>query len=288
MRVYSNPEFSEELEYHNEDNPDRDLIRTYLDSLPKALTEERQKKLFSLLQNWDNSVKNELIEWNLRFVVFIAKNFLHTNLPFVDLIQEWNIWLIEAVEKFNPYKWYKFTTYAKWWVRRYIIRFIQNNLRTVRISIPTQEFNNRINKIIRSEGISDTKEIAEKLNEDESTIIEYMTYMNQESISIDTPLSDSWNFCILDTLEDKTNIPIQETLELKNLVEKLFWNLSDRQIAVTKLIHLKDIPLREASKILWIWRWAVEKRKDSAIKKMQTYVRINHLKESDLSPYCHD
>jgi RNA polymerase primary sigma factor len=196
-----------------------DAIKIYLRDIQRTplLTAETEMECARQIENGDKAARNKMIESNLRLVVKIAKRYINRGLPFLDLIEEGNLGLIKAVERFSLAKECRFSTYATWWIRQAIERALVNQSRTIRLPVHVSDDINRMLKFTRS--LSQTlqrepsvHEIAEAMKAKVPYVRRLMTLLRR-TCSIETPIGDGNDYFLIDTIEDTSMVSPGELLE---------------------------------------------------------------------------
>ena len=233
------------------DNQYKDYIKLYFNDISRIplLTYDEEREIARRIKKWDEEAKKKLIESNLRLVISIAKRFFGSRLTFSDLIQEWNIWLIKAIEKFDPDKEFKFSTYATWWIKQSITKAIADMSKHVRIPVHLIDEMNSYNKAYQllfqklwREPTS--KEIWQKLGFPIKKIKkpEEVIFWN---VSLDREVWDEWRDTLADLLEDSNTLrpdQIAERTALRNNLDAILWMLDDREAKIVKMRYGIDWP----------------------------------------------
>ena len=269
-----------------------DPVRMYLKEIGKVslLSADEEIELAKRMEKGDEAAKKRLAEANLRLVVSIAKRYVGRGMLFLDLIQEGNLGLIKAVEKFDYRKGYKFSTYATWWIRQAITRAIADQARTIRIPVHMVE---TINKLIRVSrqllqelGREPTpEEIAEEMDMPVDRVREILK-ISQEPVSLETPIGEEEDSHLGDFIQDD-NVPVPAdaaafTLLKEQLVEVLS-TLTDREQKVLRLRFGLDDgrarTLEEVGKEFNVTRGRIRQIEAKALRKLRHPSRSRKLKD---------
>ena len=208
--VEEEPDSSQDKSYAaDEEQSTADAIKLYLKEIQKSklLTAQDERELAGLIAQGNDAARERMIESNLRLVVKIAKRYMNRGLPFLDLIEEGNMGLIKAVEKFKVSKGCRFSTYATWWIRQSIERALVNQSRTIRLPVHVADDINKLVKISRElvqqlKRDPEAEEIAEAMGTDVSNVRRMMVLV-KKTYSIEHPMGDNDDYSLIDTIEDK-------------------------------------------------------------------------------------
>lgn len=269
-----------------------DPVRMYLKEIGKVplLSAEEEIELAQKMEQGDEEAKKKLAEANLRLVVSIAKRYVGRGMLFLDLIQEGNLGLIKAVEKFDYRKGYKFSTYATWWIRQAITRAIADQARTIRIPVHMVE---TINKLIRVSrqllqelGREPTpEEIAEEMNMPVDRVREILK-ISQEPVSLETPIGEEEDSHLGDFIQDD-NVPVPADAAaftlLREQLNEVLDTLTEREQKVLKLRFGLDDgrarTLEEVGREFNVTRERIRQIEAKALRKLRHPSRSRKLKD---------
>ena len=269
-----------------------DPVRMYLKEIGKIslLSLDEELALSKRVEEGDEEAKRLLAESNLRLVVSIAKRYVGRNLSFLDLIQEGNIGLMKAVDKFDASKGYKFSTYATWWIRQAITRAIADQAKTIRVPVHMVETINKLKRIQRQMTLELNREpteaeLAKKMNTTEEKVREIFK-ISQDPLSLETPIGEEDDSHLGDFLKDESSMSPEEYAineVLKDEIEEVLCTLTPREEEVLKLrFGLKGgtcHTLEEVGNMFGVTRERIRQIEAKALRKLRHPSRSRKLKD---------
>ena len=271
-----------------------DPVRMYLKEIGKVplLTAAQEVSLARRIEHHDMAAKRKLIEANLRLVVSIAKRYSWSGMPFLDLIQEGNLGLIRAVEKFDYRRGYKFSTYATWWIRQAISRAAADQARTIRIPVHMVEQINKLTRVQRDLqsrlGREPTaEEIAAQMSTTPQKVREILK-ISQEPVSLETPVGDEDNSQLSDFIEDEEAVtPVEAVNEViqRELIDKVLKTLTHREREIIELRFgfndERPRTLEEVGQKLGVTRERIRQIEAKTLIKLHSFRDVQRLRDVD-------
>ena len=268
-----------------------DSIRMYLSEIGRVelLSSEEEIELGKRIKAWDQEARKKLAAANLRLVVSIAKKYMWRWLWLLDLIQEWNVGLFRAVDKFDPTKWFKFSTYATWWIRQWVTRAIADQSRTIRVPVHMVETINKFTHTYRRLTQELTREplieeLAVELEMEEKKVRQIMR-ISQDILSLDAPVGSEEDTTLWDFIEDdKTPTPdneINNVLLKENLYQMLdFLTPRERKIIIMRfgLDWWDQYTLEEVWKEFGVTRERIRQIEAKTLEKLRDHPNADKIK----------
>lgn len=281
--------------FASDSDAEMDATRLYLNEIgfSPLLTAEEEVHFARLAQRGDDSARKRMIESNLRLVVKIARRYLNRGMPLLDLIEEGNLGLIRAVDKFDPELGFRFSTYATWWIRQTIERAIMNQTRTIRLPIHVVK---EINVYLRA-----ARQLAQKLDHEPSaeeianildkpiSEVKRMLGLNERIASVDTPIGKDEDKSLLDSIPDEQNQDPSDLLideDLYNNLELWLEQLNDKQREVVErrfgLHGYEKATLEEVGNEIGVTRERVRQIQMDALRRLREIMRKQGITEDIL------
>src|SRR3990172_8617676 len=280
-----------------ENNTELDVIRSYLNEISQTslLTFEEEQHLAARVEKGDEKARDHMIEANLRLVVNIGKRYLNRGLPLADIIEEGNLGLMRAVEKFDYTKGFRFSTYASWWIRQSIERAVINQTKTIRLPVHVAEHINRFlstsEMLIQELGREPSlKEIADKMNIP-SEDVEDLKKLIRRTYSLETPVGDKEANILMDVIADNTIMsPSQfaEGISMREEIDKWLKLLRDKEREVISLrfglegqeaMTLEEIGNRPE---FGLTRERIRQIESSALSKLRSIIAKRSIKKDEI------
>jgi len=272
------------VENMTQTNKNDSPVRRYFDEVEAGplLSREEEKELAKRIEQGDEEAREKLASANLRLVISIAKKYRGYGLPFLDIIQEGNIGLMKAIDKFDWRKGYKFSTYATWWIRQAITRALADQSRTIRLPVHVTEQLQKINKItkafVRNHGREPTlDELAKKLKAPKERLSKLLEN-TQDSVSIQTPVGEDKDGELGDFIEDAEIPSPPDTvihINLREQIEDAFKDLSEKETQVLKmrfgLSNERESTLEEVGKKFNVTRERIRQIESRALQKLKSH-----------------
>jgi RNA polymerase primary sigma factor len=264
-----------------------EALKTYLKEIRNIPLLDRSEEitLSKRIHKGDQRARKAMIRANLRLVIGVAKRYIYLGIPLLDLIEEGNLGLMKAVDKFNPRKGFRFSTYAVWWIRQGIIRAIAQQGRVVRLPVYMNELISKWKKTKerltqKLNRIPCDEEIAKKMKLPKNKIEEINFWLNTKTSSLEAPIGDEEESRVMDLVEDENAVAPDKEVEQffdKQRLDNLLENMTDRERLVLDLrFGLADgttQTLAEVAKKMGVSRERIRQIEEAAIKKLRMVVK---------------
>lgn len=266
----------------------RDIRKTSL------LTADEEKELGRRVQRGDQEARSRMIESNLRLVVMIAKRYVNRGLSFTDLVEEGNVGLVKAVDRFKPSKGCRFSTYGTWWIRQAIERALINQVRTVRVPVHVSDDLSRLNRVEREMHRAFRRAPSDEELEDETgftlVYIRRLRSLQRRTMSIDQPLDSDGEFTLKDKLEDPHVSDPSEAIhaeKLRHLIRSKLGILDAREQKILTLrFGLRTgefMTLEKIGRIIGVTRERIRQIQVEALAKLRAAIEEDGIEFSELS-----
>ncbi len=259
-----------------------DTTKTYFKDIKNIplLTSAEEVELANRVRRGDRHAKDKMIKANLRLVINFAKRYRHLGIPLMDLIEEGNMGLIKAVSKFNPKKGFRFSTYASWWIRQYILRALANQGKIVRL--PVYMVENILRQKKAAEGLAyklqrkpTTLEVAKKLNMTQKKVEEIENFITS-IMSLEAPIGEERLITVADVIEDESAVSAQTQLSEFLAREKMYELLNRMTPRERRILELRyglkgqdNLTLQATAKIFKLTRERIRQIEKAALKKLK-------------------
>ncbi|MCX7927598.1 MAG: sigma-70 family RNA polymerase sigma factor [Candidatus Omnitrophica bacterium] len=264
-----------------------EALKTYLKEVRTIplLTAEEELQLARRVKKGDEQARKAMIRANLRLVINIAKKYTHLGIPLLDLIEEGNLGLMKAVDKYNPRKGFRFSTYAAWWIRQGIIRAIAQQGKVVRLPVYVNELLTKWKKTkeLLTQKLHRTptdEEIAKKMRLPKEKIEEINMWLATKTSSLEAPIGEEEESQVLDLVEDESAVSPDAGIEAamdKERVDNLLEKMSERERQVLDmrfgLVTGKTYTLAEVAKKIGVSRERVRQIEEEALNKLRHFVK---------------
>jgi RNA polymerase primary sigma factor len=249
------------------------------------LTAEQEVTLSKRARKGDDKARKAMIRANLRLVINIAKRYIHLGTPLLDLIEEGNLGLMKAVDKFNPRKGFRFSTYAAWWIRQGIIRAIGQQGKVIRLPVYMNELITKWKKAREQltqklHRVPTDEEIAKKIKLPRAKIEEINFWLSTKTSSLEAPVGEEEDGQVMDLVENETAAPPNAEVERflnKERVDNLLERMTERERKILDqrfgLIEGKPHTLAEVAKRLGLSRERIRQIEEDALKKLRSFIR---------------
>ena len=272
-----------------------EAIKSYLKQIRRTplLSAKEEVKLSRRIKKGDQGARQEMIRANLRLVVSIAKRYSYLGLPMMDMIEEGNIGLMRAVDKFNPRKGYRFSTYAAWWIRQNITRAIADQVKLIRtpaylneLLIKWKKTSERLSQKLKRQPRNE--EIAKKMKLSKERADHIASWLATQTSSLDAPVGEDGSTQVADLVEDEAakspDANITHLMNRENIESLLeFMSKRERQVLDMRfgLLDGRTHTLAEVAKKIGVSRERVRQLEEQALKKLRKFARLQESRENE-------